>query len=180
MAFKKSILRKVVFISQYPLGTRPIKAFYLKNQTLMASWAHQLLILEANLDHPCQKLGKIFDQLNKHVYVVPNGLFLDHSKGSNHLLSSIGHCYTQADQVLTEKKVSMDETSSQPVIEKKVVINATSTEDLILEFLKEQAQSLEDISKHIQQPALKTHEILTLMELAYDLKALPGNRYSRY
>lgn len=180
MAFKKSILRKVVFISEYPLGSKPLKAFYLKTQTLMASWAHQLLILEANHQHPCQRLAQIFHQLNKKVNVMPHSLFLDHSKGSNHLLSTIGHCYTQPQQVLTEKPFSNEKTLRIPIKEKQTLIKASSTEDKILEFLKEKPQCLEDISKHIHQPVLKTHEILTIMELTYNLKALPGNRYSRY
>lgn len=180
MAFKKSILRNVVFISEYPLGSKPLKAFYLKTQTLMASWAHQLLILEANHQHPSQRLAKIFHQLNKHVYVVPHNLFIDHSKGSNHILSTIGKCYTHAQQLMTEKPLSIEKSLGLPIVEKQSLIKASSTEDKILEFLKEKPQSLEEISKHIHQPVLKTHEILTIMELAYNLKTLPGNRYSRY
>ena len=148
MAFKKSILRKVDFISEYPLGSKPIKAFYLKTQTLMASLAHQLLILEANHQHPCQRLAQIFHQLNKKVYVMPHSMFLDHSKGSNYILLTIGKCCTQAEQLMTEKPLSNEKSLGLPIVEKQTGIELSSTEEIIHDFLKEKPKVLK-ISQNI-------------------------------
>lgn len=99
-AFKKSLLKEVVFISEYPLATKPLKAYYLQTYELMASWSHHLLILEATSKHSSQRIAKAVHALNRPVFLAPHGLYENFAIGSHQLLADYGKCYTHPQQLI--------------------------------------------------------------------------------
>lgn len=171
----KSITKKGALISQYPIGTQPIKGFYLANQDLQAAWADKLFIPEATATHSCNRLAKLMHAQSKQVLVLPHRIEDDFASGSNTLLKDFATCYLSPQQLI--ESIEVKQMISPPVSDKLTSPNMT-LEDHIILLLKERPHAVDELALKLKKEVLDLVYILMVMELDFKVQSLPGNQYT--
>ena len=152
------------------MGTKPIKAFFIKKNALVASWSNKVLLIEANKTANALGIIKIAKKLLKPIFVAPHELYKAHAEGSNKVICNGGLLYINAFQ-LTPDYI----TKVSPQIIPPSTIN--SDEELVLQALKSKEKSVNELAFDLNLPLLKIVEIITILELESLVIQLPGTKY---
>ena len=93
----QSIIETGAVISQYPVGTEPMKFRFIQRNLLMAEWADDVVIIEAGEKSGAISTAEFALSLKKNVFAVPNNIFSSNSSGCNMLLNKGAKAYTSCD-----------------------------------------------------------------------------------
>lgn len=166
----KQIIKNGVVISEHPLGTKPIKAFFLKKNALVASWSNQLLLVEARKKANALSVIKTAKKLLKPIFVVPHELYKKHAEGSNEVLSDGGQLYLEAFQLTPDYVPEVSPMTKAP--------SDTNSDELkVIKALETSIKTIDELAFDLQLPLLKIIEIMTILELESQVIQLPGTKY---
>ena len=165
----KQIIANGAVISEHPLGTKPIKAFFLKKNALVASWSNQLLLVEAHKKANALGIIRTAKELQKPIFVVPHELNKKHAEGSNIVLSEGAQLYLEAIQLTPDYVPDIS-----PMIKPS---STNSDESKVIKALEASTKTVNELAFELQLPLLKVIEIMTILELESHVIQLPGTKY---
>ncbi len=170
----EQITRNGVVISQYGLGTKPIKGYFLKRNDLMVSWANDILLVEARQRSSFKRIISTCTDLNKKLHIVPHELFKEYAKGSLEILKETGKVFVTNDQLTPH--FTLDKLNEKSNAKDKIKTHNTK-EDFIIESLKVSNKSIDELSFELKVNTLDIIEALTMLELDSIVEQLPGSKY---
>lgn len=87
----KEIGEKGLIISEYPLGSRPLKFHFPYRNRIIAGLSHGVCVVEAKERSGSLITANIALSENREVFAIPGSIFSSHSKGTNQLIEA-GAC----------------------------------------------------------------------------------------
>lgn len=161
-------------LSEYPLGTAPVRANFPRRNRLLSGLARGCLVVEAALSSGSLITARLANEQGKEVFAVPGSIHSPLSKGC-HALIKQGAKLTESAQDLLEE-LGMTGSSARADAPR-----AQSGDDEP-ELLRIAGYDLFDIDQLAARSGAPTEEIIaaiTRFELEGRIAALPGGKYQR-
>lgn len=158
-------------LSEFPLGTPPLKQNFPYRNRLIAGLSRGVLVCEATVDSGALITAKLALEANRDVFAVPGSIYSDQAQGSNELLKLGSHLVTKATDVLNV--FSLDSTTPRPLPK------LTAEQEKFLNVFSLEPENLDDL---IRQSGLSTPAFmsrLTELELAGLVKETNPRCYVR-
>ena len=95
----KEIGEKGLIISEYPLGSRPLKFHFPYRNRIIAGLSHGVCVLEAKERSGSLITANIALSENREVFAIPGSIFSSHSKGTNQLIEA-GACLVSSAETI--------------------------------------------------------------------------------
>ena len=95
----KEIGEKGLIISEYPLGSRPLKFHFPYRNRIIAGLSHGVCVIEAKEKSGSLITANIALSENREVFAIPGSIFSSHSKGTNQLIEA-GACLVSSAETI--------------------------------------------------------------------------------
>ena len=95
----KVIGEKGLIISEYPLGSRPLKFHFPYRNRIIAGLSHGVCVVEAKERSGSLITANIALSENREVFAIPGSIFSSHSKGTNQLIEA-GACLVSSAETI--------------------------------------------------------------------------------
>ena len=95
----KEIGEKGLIISEYPLGSRPLKFHFPYRNRIIAGLSHGVCVIEAKERSGSLITANIALSENREVFAIPGSIFSSHSKGTNQLIEA-GACLVSSAETI--------------------------------------------------------------------------------
>jgi len=168
----EKILRQGALISEYPLGTPPLKHHFLWRNRIISGLSPATLVIEAPEKSGALITGYFAVEQNRDVFAVPGSIFNQNSRGTNNLIKQGAKLITKVEDILEEFNIN-------PEKEKRGNINFSNELEKTIYQLLDWETPL-SIDKIIEKVNLKTNEVLvclTSLEIKELIKNLGGGNY---
>lgn len=160
-------------ISEYPLGTRPLKQHFPARNRIISGLTRGVLVIEGDKDSGSLITARCALEQNREVFAVPGNVYSKTSIGPNNLIKMGAKAVTGALDIID----ALDLQLAQQFIQNKKVIADTKEEEILLQFLSSEPIHIDEI---IQKSKLNTSIInstLTMMEMKGKVKNIGSNYY---
>jgi len=180
-AINRSLSEKIIqngaLISEYPLGTPPLKQHFPWRNRIISGLSPATLVIEAPEKSGALITANFALEQNRDVFAVPGSIFNKNSLGTNNLIKMGAKLISQAEDILEEYHLEIS-TTSQTL---KTIDNHfdNQLEKEIYEILETSEPLFVD--KIIEKVNHKTTEVLiglASLEIKGLIKHLEGDRYS--
>jgi DNA processing protein len=169
----KIIAEDGLILSEFPLGTEPLKHNFPQRNRLISGLSVGTLVIEANEKSGSLITAKFALEQNREVLAVPGSIYNPTSTGTNWLIKQGAAAVTKATDVLD----ALDLSAITHYTQKEKLIPQTEAEGRILPFLCLEAIHIDQL---VRQTGLTSAEIsseLILMEMRGAVKNLGGMMY---
>jgi DNA processing protein len=162
-----------LLVSEFPLGTRPLKWNFPKRNRTISGLSVGVLIVEAALTSGALITAQFALDQGREVMAFPGRAASENFGGNNRLIKEGAHLVESAEDVLqiigkeTEKKA------------KGIRMALTPLEQDILLVIGDDKVSLEEIEKVVRKPISKVLSALIMLELKNAVVRYPGKIFSR-
>lgn len=160
-------------ISEFPLGTLPLRHHFPIRNRIISGLALATLIIEAAEDSGSLITARCALEQNREVFSVPGSIFSPLSFGPNNLLKMGAKVITEAQDILEALNLE----KAEDFIENQKILPDTAEEAAVLKLLSREPIHIDEI---IKQTALASHQVsstLTLMEMKGKVRNLGGMMY---
>ena len=162
-------------MSEYPIGTKPQKAYFPLRNRIVAGMSSGVLVIEAP-----EKSGALITafsalEQNREVCAVPGPITHRNSAGTNMLLKMGAHVVTCASDIF---RALGDDTEDEERTQKDPVVLG-EIEQKIYDCVSDEAMRVDDICARIQLDIQTINSTLGIMELNGLIKNVGGMRYIR-
>jgi len=171
---KEIVLRGGVVISEYPVGTKPMKHHFPARNRIIAGLSQGVIVVEAGQKSGALITADLALDYNREVFGVSGSVFIDQAKGVNQLIKSGAHLVTDYTDVLDVLNITKDTRNETQPISKNT---GGGVEDNILEYLNENPLSIDDLSRKLQLDSQKVSSTLTLMEIKGMVKSTSTGKF---
>jgi len=171
---KEIVLRGGVVISEYPVGTKPMKHHFPARNRIIAGLSQGVIVVEAGQKSGALITADLALDYNREVFGVSGSVFIDQAKGVNQLIKSGAHLVTDYTDVLDVLNITKDTRNETQPISKNT---GGGLEDNILEYLNENPLSIDDLSRKLQLDSRKVSSTLTLMEIKGMVKSTSTGKF---
>jgi len=163
-----------LLVTEHLPGVKPIAAFFVERNRLLASISEGLLLIEAA--EGSNTMATVSHALNfgKELFVVPGNITSVLSVGTNKLISEIPDAFTISPNEIAERfgiVVNSDENQENKNVE------LTNEESIIIDILYESEMSFDYIQEKTKINPSILSSLLTSLEINGLIKKLPGNYY---
>jgi DNA processing protein len=160
-------------VSEYPIGTFPLKHHFPNRNRLISGLSLGVLIIEAGEKSGALITANYALEQNREVFSVPGNIFSSVSQGTNKLIKMGAKTVTCADDILEELNLR----SSNKIKLDKEIIPDTIEEEKILNRLSNEPVHIDKLIKLCEMDASLVNSTLTLMEIKGKIKDLGGMNY---
>ncbi|MBI4437926.1 DNA-protecting protein DprA [Candidatus Uhrbacteria bacterium] len=158
-------------ISEFPLGTLPLKSHFPFRNRIIAGLCHGTLVVEAALKSGSLITARCALESGREVYAVPGSIYSQTSEGPHNLIKLGATPASCAQDIFGLEAVPQPvENAYQPRGEE---------ETLVWERLGSMPIHLDELIRATQMPAQKTTSVLTLMEIKGAVRHHGGNFFAR-
>ena len=171
---KDIIKKKGLIISEYPLGTPPLKQHFPARNRIIAGLSLGVFVVESR-----QRGGSLITarqalEANREVFALPGSIQHPASEGTNGLIQQGAKLVSCAEDILNELSLSLNSYNIKDIFDKlseeeKLVINALDVEPLHIDIITKQARLTTS----------RTNILITSLELKGIIKNMGGNVYTR-
>jgi len=166
----KEIERRGAIISEFPLGTPPLKYNFPLRNRIIAGMTLGTLVLEGS-----EKSGALITANSalaegREVFAVPGPIYSKTSKAPNNLIKQGAHPVTKVSDILSVFDLK------EGFKKEKEIKGETTEENLIIETLKREPAQIEQIIKVTKLDVSKVSSTLILMEIKGKVSRT-GNKY---
>jgi DNA processing protein len=160
-------------ISEFPLGTPPLKHHFPQRNRIISGLSLGVLIIEAG-----EKSGSLITahfalEQNREVFAVPGNIFSPVSVGTNNLIKQGAKTVTNASDILE----ALDLVNITNYINNKKIIPETAEEELIVTHLSQEPLHINDIARLANLNISQVNSLLTIMEMKGMVKNLGNMEY---
>lgn len=170
----REIIQNGALISEYPVGTPPLKQHFPARNRIISGISKGILIIEASESSGSLITAKFSLEQNRDVFAVPGSIFSKNSFGTNNLIK-LGA------KLASHPKDILEDLNIQTIADASIVRNIAPDNDdekIVLENLKhDDAIHIDQLSKNIGMNINALSSLLTLMEIKGKVKNIGGMRY---
>lgn len=162
-----------IVLSEYPLGTMPLKQHFPQRNRLISGLSLGVLVIEAG-----EKSGSIITAMhaleqNRDVFAIPGNIYSAYSTGTNSLIKLGAKLVASAKDIIE----SLDLAEAASFIENKKIIPESAEEKLILDRLNYEPVYIDELVRLTKLDASTINSTLTVMEMKGMIKNLGGLQY---
>jgi DNA processing protein len=162
-----------LILSEYPLGTLPLKHHFPQRNRLISGLSLGTLVVEAG-----EKSGAIITALhaleqNRDVFAIPGSIYSPYSAGTNSLIKMGAKLIASAQDIVE----TLDLTRAVSYIESRKIIPESGEEKLILSRLNYEPIYIDDLVRLTKLDTSVINSTLTIMEMKGMIKNLGGMQY---
>lgn len=169
----RKIISSGTLISDFPIGTESLPAFFPARNRLMAGLALGTLVVEAAASSGSLITANLALEFNREVFSVPGSIFSPSSEGTNELIKSGAKLVTSVKDILEELRLE-----KRREIEKiKEIIPASEEEKIILEKLGPEPVHIDNLVKLTKLKTATASSALAMMEMKGMVKDIGGQNY---
>ena len=165
------IAKNGAVISEFPLGTPPLKYNFPQRNRIIAGLAESTLIIEADIHSGSLITGHFALDFNRQVYAIPGDITRNNSRGTNNLIKLGAKPVTESQDILIDYGILP--------IEKKLYLPKNDTERTIYEVLGDSPLYIDKISELTGLDAILISQSITLLELQGAIINLGNSTYIR-
>ena len=165
----KEIEKQGAIISEFPLGTDPLKYNFPLRNRIIAGMSLGTLVVEGSEKSGALITANLALEEGREVFAVPGSIYSKVSKGPNNLIKQGAHPVTQVSDILSVFDLEI-------VSKEKEIKGENMEENLIIEVLKKEPAQIEKLIKETRLSISKISSSLILMEIKGKVKR-SGNQY---
>jgi DNA processing protein len=170
----EEIISKGAIISEYPIGTPPLKQHFPARNRIISGLSLGVLVIEAAESSGALITAKFALEQNREVFAIPGNIYSKNSEGTNNLIKLGAKLVSKTDDILEE--LNLD--SLKKIEKAKEVIPENKEEALILENLSAaEPVHIDHLAKIVKMNVTAVSSLLTLMEIKGKVKNVGGMRY---
>ncbi|MCK5413057.1 MAG: DNA-processing protein DprA [Candidatus Pacebacteria bacterium] len=170
----KDIITNGAIISEYPIGTPPLKQHFPARNRIISGLSQGVLVIEAAQSSGALITAKFALEQNREVFAIPGSIFSKTSEGTNNLIRLGAKLVTKIEDITEELNLN----SLQNFQQAKKIIPDNEEEALILKNLSpDQPAHIDQLAKTTKMNVTSLSGILTLMEIKGKIKNIGGMRY---
>lgn len=171
-ALAKEIIDCGCLMSEYPLGTPPLRQNFPARNRIISGLSKGVLIVEASESSGSLITAKFALEHNREIFAIPGNIYSKNSEGTNNLIKMGAKLVTSTKEILEEFNISFSKTKSEEITPD------NPEEALVIKNLKkDEAIHIDILSKNTQIKTAPLSSILTLMEIKGSVKNIGGMRY---
>lgn len=160
-------------ISEYPIGTMPLRHHFPQRNRIISGLSHATLVIEAG-----EKSGALITAMhaldqNREVFAVPGSIYSQSSAGTNSLIKMGAKLVAGSHDIIESLNLSQ----AAAFIENKKVIPESAEEELILKQLSYEPLHVDEIKNLTKLDTSIINSTLTIMEMKGIIKNLGGMNY---
>lgn len=162
-----------VVLTEYPLGTMPLKHHFPQRNRLISGLSLGTLVIEAG-----EKSGSIITAMhaleqNRDVFAIPGNIYSAYSSGTNSLIKLGAKLISSAKDIIE----TFDLSQAVAYTESKKIIPESAEEKLILDKLNHEPVHVDELMRLTKLDASIINSTLTIMEMKGMIKNLGGMQY---
>lgn len=160
-------------ISEYPLGTLPLKQHFPARNRIVSGLSLGTLIIEAPSDSGALITARLAIEQNRDVFAIPGSIYSPNSQGPNSLIKQGAKPITCAQDILDELNLSMATSYQQT----KEIIPETKEEEILLKIITKEPLHIDKIVQQSKMAASQVSAALTMMEMKGKVRNLGAMNY---
>lgn len=160
-------------ISEYPVGTVPLKQNFPYRNRIISGLSLGVLVIEAPEDSGALITARYALEQDREVFALPGSIYSQNSLGPNNLIKMGGKLVTSAADILGELNLRQ----AIEFIAAKKIVPDTKEEALILEHLSREPLHIDKLVELSKLNTALVNATLTIMEMKGKVKNLDGIGY---
>jgi len=160
-------------ISEFPIGTPPLKHNFPQRNRLIAGISIGTLVIEADEKSGALITARYALEQNREVFAVPGSIFSNQSRGTNKLIKQGAIPITAAEDIIEALNLAQ---ATGP-IDKKNIVPQTPEEEKIFLQLSHEPMHIDELMRLTKLDTSKINSTLTIMEMKGLVKNLGGMQY---
>jgi DNA processing protein len=162
------IAEKGVVISEYLLGTAPLRENFPKRNRIISGLSDGIIVIEASEKSGSLITARLAQQQQKKVIAVPGSILYDGASGSNKLIRDGASICTDIEDLRV--LLSLEHVKIKPM-------NFTPQKSEILDLITDSPIHIDDIFKNTSVDRGALYALLFEMQIKSEIICLPGNYY---
>lgn len=162
-------------ISEYPLGTPPMKQNFPARNRIIAGLSLGVLVVEASLDSGSLITAMCALEYNREVFAVPGNIDEENTQGTNKLIQEGAKLVISPDDILNELNIGQKSKEESA----KKILPETEDEKTIFNLLRDTEMSADQISAETAMSIISINTTLTFMEMKGMVRNIGGGRWKR-
>jgi len=163
-------------ISEYPMGTGPLKHHFPARNRIIAGLTKGVLVIEAGEGSGALITANLALDYNREVMALAGNIFLPQTVGSNQLVKEGARLITSVSDIFdalgVKQQLSIKSTEIKDA-------NNLSLEEKIAELLNEKSLHADEIALALQLDSAMVSSTLTLMEIKGEIKLVGAGKFAR-
>ena len=177
LALSREILKKGAIISEYPMGTMPIKPNFPARNRLISGMSSGVLVVEAS-----EKSGSLITadfalEQGRDVFALPGNVMSLNSKGTNGLIKSGAKLIDCVEDILEEYTIRNTQKDLVAIEDRASISFANETERKVYESLRKSSKGLERIIASVEESPSEVISAVTMLELTSVIYQINGLYY---
>jgi DNA processing protein len=168
------IAERGMIVSEYPIGTPPLKENFPRRNRLIAGLGQGTLVVEAALKSGSLITARLAAEQGKEVFAIPGSIHSPHARGCHALLRQGAKLVESAQDVLEDLKLVLPAAPVPPEPEEEA-----EGEDPLLDAMGYDPIGLDALIARTGIPAPLLQAKLLELELAGEVARLPGGLFQR-
>jgi len=169
----KIIEKEGAIISEYPLGTLPLKHHFPARNRIISGLSLGALIVEAGEKSGALITARFALEQNREVFAVPGNIYNKNSIGPNNLIKMGARPITSATDILETLNLEQ----SEIFISNQKIIADTPIEAKLLKYLTKEPRHIDELARQSNLNISEVTSSLTIMEMKGKVKNLGGMNY---
>ena len=170
---QRIVERGGVVISEYPVGTPPLKHHFPARNRIIAGLARGVVVVEAAESSGALITADLALQFNRDVFAMAGSVFVPQAVGVNKLIKDGAQMVTQIDDILMNLGITA---STVPIQQR---LDLSTEEQTIINILAAQTAglSVNELTSRAQLDTAQVSSTLTLMEIKGVVKNLGAGKF---
>ncbi len=173
-------------LSEYPPGTKATSYSFPQRNRIISALTMGTLVVEGNLGSGSLITADHANNQGKDVFVIPNNIYAENSRGTNQLLKEfalVATCPTDIVERYVDRfpEYLYHEAKKIKVPHEKYLKelkNLTQDEKILLGYLSDKPRYIDDLVRQSGFPAGKVNGLLTILMIKDIVYSVPGNSYA--